>query len=93
MLKDYENIIDVVVDYYGISREDLISRKKIYNIVHARRMAIYLLRNYTGGSARDIGEIFNRDHATVLYANECITKELKSGGKIKDEIDYLVSRI
>ena len=59
-----------VCEYFGISREDLLSKSRKRQIVQARQIAMYLSRNLISNcSLATIGqEIGGKDHATVLHA-------------------------
>ncbi|MCL2751657.1 MAG: chromosomal replication initiator protein DnaA, partial [Firmicutes bacterium] len=77
-------IIDVVCNYYNISREDLIGKKKTKEIVYPRQMCIYLITEILTMPLAAIGAIFGgRDHTTVMYARDKISAELQNDPKIK----------
>ena len=59
----------IVADYYSISLEELVSKKRSRNISYPRQIAMYLLRDVTDMSLPKIGNDFGgRDHTTVLHA-------------------------
>ena len=57
-----ERILSAVSRNYGISAEDLKSKKKTDNIAKARHVAIYLIKNLTELTLKEIGAIFNRHY-------------------------------
>ena len=95
-LKDYlckniyaENSISkiqkVVADYFGITVNDLKSKKKTNNIAKPRHIAIYLSRVQTDEGLAKIGlEFGGRDHSTVSASFDKITNELKTDDKLKE---------
>jgi len=64
-----DEIIDVVLEFYKISREDLLGSKRKKSIVIPRQICVYLLRKYTDLSLKEIAEIMRRkDHSTIIHA-------------------------
>ena len=64
-----ETIISTVCEYFNITREQMLSRSRVRQIVQARQIAMYVCRNLVSGcSLATIGaELGGRDHATVLH--------------------------
>lgn len=86
-----KNIISIVCGYYGLTEEDLASKKRTHNIVHARQLCCYLIRKYTKVSKLVIGKVFfNRDHSTVIHSINVIENELTTSSRgTKSDIDNL----
>lgn len=70
-----DKVQQVVCDYFGISREALLSKCRKRVIVQARQIAMFLSRNHINNcSLATIGaEIGGKDHATVLHACSTVT--------------------
>jgi chromosomal replication initiator protein len=62
-----ESIIAKVSDRFDVSVEELKSKNKQRRISDARQICMYLIREMTDLSLPRIGELFNRDHTTVLH--------------------------
>jgi len=73
---DYNDIIKVVSLITGISKEKMLSRTRLREAVKARQIAMYLIYKYTQFSTTIVGAIFNRDHATMIYAKNTIEDSL-----------------
>ena len=86
-------IIDEVSSYYGISPEDIKSKKRNENIAGARHAAIYLVRKMTELSLKDIGNIFGRNHATVLSSIDKVDINIKTKKGYEDEINNISKRV
>ncbi len=71
-----ETIISKVVERFGISVEELKSKNKQRRIADARQVSMYLIREMTDLSLPRIGEIFNRDHTTVLHGWRTISDNM-----------------
>lgn len=66
-----EQVLDAVAEHYRVEREDLTGRSRNKEVVLPRQMAMYVLREETGASLPQIGELLGgRDHTTVMYACE-----------------------
>ena len=72
-------IIDIVSKYFNLDASMLKGKMKKKNIADARAIAMYLSRIMTDESLQRIGlEFGGRDHSTVIYSHEKISKELKT---------------
>ncbi len=69
----------VVADYYGLTKQQLVSKSRTKNISNARHIAIYLCRKHLDLPFNKIGEEFGkRDHSTIISSCEKIDKALKN---------------
>ena len=71
-----DKIFASVYHKYNITKEELIGKKRNKEIVQARHVAIYMIRDITEISLKRIGKIFSRDHATVMASIDIIKKRL-----------------
>lgn len=63
-----ENLITIVADYYQVDPEKIVSRKRIPEIIGIRQLAMYLAKELTGMSLREIGIQFGRnDHSSTSH--------------------------
>jgi len=69
-------IIEKVCTYYGVSVKDVVGRSRFKEIVMARHMAIYIIRNKVKLKLKATGMLFNRDHTTVIHAIQNINNLL-----------------
>ena len=90
-----EKIQELVANYYGISKRDLVSKSRRARLANARQIAMYLCRTYGNCILADIGAAFgNRDHSTVLHAMKKIEGRIKAeDGKTASEVKDLASKI
>lgn len=90
-----KNIISIVCGYYGLTEEELASKRRTHNLVHARQLCCYLIRKYTKVSKLVIGKVFfNRDHSTVIHSINVIESELTNSARgTKSDIDNLSNLI
>ncbi|PWM39941.1 MAG: chromosomal replication initiator protein DnaA [Clostridiales bacterium] len=75
-------IIDQVSRYFNISIEDIKSDKRRSDIVFARQMTMYIIRETTGLSLPEIGkEMGGKNHTTVLYSIRKLEEAMKQDPK------------
>lgn len=87
-------IIDIVAKYFNLEASMLKGKMKKKNIADARAIAMYLSRIMTDESLQRIGlEFGGRDHSTVIYSHDKISKELKINMKLQEEIKILKEKI
>lgn len=83
-----ENIIYTVANYYKISENQILSRKRTKEVAFARQVAMYLAKDLTNLTLETIGLNFGgKDHATVLYSYNTITAGAKKDSSIANQIE------
>ena len=65
-----DKIFSAVYHKYGVTKEDLIGKKRNKEIANARHITVYLIRELTEMSYPDISKIFDKNHTTILYSYE-----------------------
>ncbi|MGB5423401.1 MAG: helix-turn-helix domain-containing protein, partial [Desulfobacterales bacterium] len=63
------------------------------NLVRPRQIAMYLARNFTDSPLQTIGRSFNRYHATVLHAVNCVEKGIKKNGAIQKQVEFFRQKL
>lgn len=89
-----QKILNVTASYYNLSVSQITGKIKTSQIVNARHIAIYLIRNLLDVSLKQIGETFsNRDHTTIMHSINKVEEMLKTNKQTKVAIDELKKRI
>ncbi|BBF92094.1 chromosomal replication initiator protein DnaA [Blastochloris tepida] len=89
-----EDIIRLVAEHSGISKQDILSSRRTANVVLPRQVAMYLAKTLTLRSLPEIGRRFGgRDHTTVLHAVRKIEEKVKTDRAFADEVELLKRRI
>ena len=87
-------IIDVVAKFYDLEVSMLKGKMKKKKVTDARSIAMYLCKFMTDETLERIGlEMGGRDHSTVIYSCDKISKELKTNTKLQEEIKILKEKI
>ena len=88
-------ILEVVADHYNVSPGDIIGGKRNAEIVTPRQIVMYLCREITDTSYKNIGILLgNRDHSTVISGDNKIREKLqKNDSKLKNNIDIIRKKL
>ncbi len=87
-------IIDEVCKYYSIENDVLRGQGRTKDTALARQIAMFLIREMTNLSLKEIGREFdNRDHTTVLHSIDRIEKLKKSNPDIAEIIKDIRANI
>lgn len=84
---DAGRILDSVCKYYNIPKEELLARKRTKEIAMARQVAMYLISDMLEMPLQAVGNIFGKDHATVIYAKTKVTEDMTKDKQFATEIN------
>ena len=91
---DADKIINTVCDFFKVTREDLVGKKKNKEIVEPRQLCVYLINDMLNIPLTAIGALLGgRDHTTIMYARDKIEGQIKSNAHIKTLVNDLKSRL
>ena len=89
-----DRIISETARYYSLKEEDLRGQSRAKNTATARQVSMYLMRNLTNFSLKDIGAEFDdRNHATVLSSIRKVEDLLKTDPNMVTTIRDITSNI
>jgi len=92
--QDTSLLLHVVADYFNLSAEELLSKKRDRKTALARHVAIYLMREENHCSLSEIGkELGGRNHATILHGYEKIANELNINPNLAHQIAEIKEKI
>lgn len=89
-----ERIISETARFYSLREEDLRGQNRSKNTAMARQISMYLMRNLTNLSLKDIGtEYEDRNHATVLSSIRKVEELLRTDPNMSLTIRDITSNI
>jgi chromosomal replication initiator protein len=92
--QDIKLLLRTVADYFNLSAEELISKRKDRKSALARGVAIYFMREGYNCSLTEIGkELGGRNHATILHGYEKIASELSTNSNLANQIADIRGKI
>ena len=87
-------IIEAVADFYHFTTPMLTGRKRRQDIVLARQVAMYLIRQQTDHTLAQIGKAMgDRTPATISYAYSTIANKISHDGVLRVEIRSIQKKI
>ena len=88
------NIIAETARTFGVPQNDIISKKKDAKTARARQIAIYVVREMTDLTQKEISEYFGgRDRTTILYSVETVAKDCEKDSMLKRTIDIIMKNV
>lgn len=88
------NIIAETARTYGVPQNDIVSKKKDAKTARARQIAIYIVREMTDLTQKEISEYFGgRDRTTILYSVETVAKDCERDSTLKRTIDTIIKNV
>jgi chromosomal replication initiator protein len=88
-----EVILTTTASYFGLTRADLVGKSRSRPLTTARHVAMYLTRECTGLSLLKIGELFDRDHTTVMHGLKKVEALMKERGSIYRKVQDLSRQV
>ena len=80
----------IVCERFGMSLEQLLCKRRSEDYVLLRHAAIYVCRQVTGYSLERLGEAFQRDHGSIIYAVSALEARMEQDAKLKLKIEALL---
>ncbi len=85
-----DRILHVISDQYGVTVEDLLSKKRSRDIAMPRQVAMYLMRSLTQLSTTAIGQALGgRDHTTVMHGCEKVEADMKENVSLRRRVEEM----
>ena len=89
-----EMIIDVTLEHFQISEEELYSERRNSKYAYPRKIIMYLCRELTGESLQSISLLLHRkDHTTAINAINSIEKELKTSEETRRDVNVIKKKL
>lgn len=85
-----ERILSTVSLSFGVSCEDMKSKKRTDTVASARHAAIYVIKQLTELTLKEIGAIFDRDYSTVISSIDKVEKNIRTVNNYEAEINRII---
>jgi len=100
LLKEPKKLITVdfiqrcVAEEFGVSLQELKTKRRNKQVVFPRQIAMYLSRELTDLSLPEVGELFGgKDHTTVLHSYKKIKEDLYKNPELKERVEKVIQVI
>ena len=89
-LQNPATIIDTVAAYFNLTPAQICGKSRDKDLVHARHIAMYLLREEAQRPLTEVGKILgNRDHSTILHGLNKVQDSYYSNQELRHEIEEI----
>ena len=88
-----EKIVEEVSRTEGVSIDDIYGKKQKAEVIRARKISMYIIREVTGASYEAIGEKFKKHHSTVMYNIEQLKEDMEKDSRLKIVVEDMVNNI
>lgn len=89
-----KNVVREVCEYYEISEEDILSKKKSREIAFPRQIAMYLLKSLTDLTNQKICDYVGlTNHSTVIYACDKLAAMVKKDAELQNILTDITQKI
>lgn len=89
----FETILLETCNVYGISKADIKSKKRTQHINQARQVAMFLAREFTPLSFKEVGQEFGREHPTVMSGIKKIKDKRKTDKLLQEKIEEIIENL
>src|SRR6478752_622001 len=87
-------VLKRVAEWYQLNPGEIIRKSRERPLVHARYVAIYIIRNKSIMSLKEIGRFFNhRDHTTVIHAMNTVQDRMYTYPAFRHEVSDIIDFI
>ncbi len=87
-------VIDKVEKYFNLKEDDLRSKSRSQNIAFPRQIAMYILKEYTNLSLKQIGASFGgMDHTTVLHGVKKVKDSMDEDATVENLVNDIVKDV
>jgi chromosomal replication initiator protein len=85
-----KDVVKAVADYFNIEEEIIYEKTRRKEIVHARQIVMYILREEFNVSYPLIGQkLGGKDHTTVIHSCLKVKNDLKTNNELMDQINSI----
>ena len=88
-----QKIFEYICKKHGVKKEVLTSGKRNSDVVYARNMCIYAFRTLTNMSLKKIGNIFGKDHTTIINSITNVENRMKTDAAFEREINLMLREL
>ena len=88
-----ERILSAVSKYYGVSADDMKSKRKTEDISNARQVAMHIIKTVTHLTLKEIGAIFDRDYSTVIFSLKKVEEYMKTVNNYENTVNKIIKEV
>lgn len=86
-------IVNLCANHFNVTYAQVVGRSREKQIVKARHSAIYLLYKWGFLTCKEIGQLINRDHTTVVFGKQRVLDSFSTKTDLYEDILFLESEV
>jgi chromosomal replication initiator protein len=86
-------ILSAVLDHFSLKYEDIKKKSRERKIVMPRQICMWLMRKHASMTLKQIGELFNLDHTTVIHSVTTINNLMDVDKEVQNIIRSIYSKL
>ncbi|WP_119675144.1 chromosomal replication initiator protein DnaA [Deinococcus sp. RM] len=87
------DVLRQVASQFNMPPDVIRGSGRVREVVQARQVAQYLIRELTDHSLPEIGQFFGRDHSTVMHAISKVSEQMGKDSELTSTVDLLRRRM
>ena len=88
------NVINIVCNFYNVTKNDILGKKRNKELVEPRQICMYLMTELLSIPLMTIGQAMGgRDHTTVIHARDKVSELIKTNSRVATEVNDLKNLI
>lgn len=88
-----DTIVKTVGEHFGVDKEKITGKSRKKEVVVPRRLAMFLMRTLLDMPFSSVGEYFNKDHTTVMYSCETLSKDLEKDSRLQNALEKIKEKL
>lgn len=85
-----QKIIGRVASYFRVDKDDILSPVRRKEVVYARHMAMFILKEKNGLNIMRIADLFGRDHSSIIYGISRMKLEIEKDPELSKIVHNLI---
>ncbi len=87
-------ILSYSADHYAVTEDMVKGKGRSKEVALARQMGMYLAKNHTSLSLKNIGQEFGgRNHSTVVHAIKSVEKKLTTDTALQNDVKHIIKKM
>ncbi len=86
-------IVKIVADHFNLTPDAILSQSRNAELNYARQIVMYLCRQMTTATQKQIGDLLGRDHSTIKHGVDKIAKDILTDSSTRDTVNVLIKKI
>jgi len=83
------NILKSISLVTGVDFNSMVGKSRVRQVVLARHIAMYLIYRYNNLGLKKVGNMFMRDHSSVIHANKSVQDQMDTDKSYLETVEQI----